>query len=386
MTTHINAALDRNDSSRLVALMCALMKLRTGLVLLSVATIGCTPYERTTGEYNAGPVDPASFPAPYLGAKGSPKRGGGSFNASIAFVDGTMVGYYPFPFTAAQGMADDPLAVTENGAPDSFNTPTTYVFDPAAGNPFPAKPGCTPPPGYTYNEKRDGIHYDDQGNVFMALPTDATYVPVVAEVPVTSMGEACQSIKTVKTLVQDKQISVPLMQPPKNSPPDALATGIADGKLLAWAIIDPSAMVYFPDGSLDMTTKLGPQKYGWYEHYLVVYLDGGYIPTMNNTLPSMMNTPPVMVTDMVPQMLFVPTQVPGKDTMGNPAAVPTMGQPGSGFDVLQAQRGSTGYSPVCQVVTFVPQDPMNPPTKASAIDMTTVMPAPTPFIFCLQLE
>jgi hypothetical protein len=358
------------------------MKPRSGVVLLSLLAIGCTPYEQRSGEYNAGPVDPASFPAPYLGTKGSPRRGGGSFTASLAFVDGKMVGYYPFPFTAAQGMADDPLAVTENGAPDSFNTPITYVFDPGTSNPFPAKPGCTAPAGYVYSEQRDGIHYDDQGNVFTALPSDATYVPVVAEVAVTSMGEACQSIKTVKTLVQDTQISLPLMQPPKDSAPDALASGVPDGKLLAWAIIDPSATVYFPDGSLD-ASGLGPQKYGWYEHYLVVYLDGGYIPTANNTL---MGPPPAMVTDMVTQTLFVPTQVPGKDKMGNPVATPTMGQPGSGFDVLQAARGAMAYSPVCQVVTFVPPDPLHPPTSAAAIDMTTVMPAPTPFIFCLQLE
>jgi len=37
-------------------------------------------------------------------------------------------------------------------------------------------------------------------------------------------------------------------------------------------------------------------------------------------------------------------------------------------------------------MTFNPADPMNPPTDEAAIDMTTVMPAPTPFVYCLQLQ
>ena len=345
------------------------MKLRVGVVwwFLLFSSSGCTPYDRRSGEYNAGPVDVSHFPAAYLGAGGDAKFGGGVFAASDAFVDDNTVGYYAFPFSAAQLAADDPLALG-----DSFATPPAYVFDPGASDPFPGKPRCAAPAGYVYDEQRDGIRYDDQGNVFTALPADASYVPLVAEVPVQSHGEPCQSIKSVETLVQDPLVVVPLQPPPKGSAANALPSGVADGKLAAWALVDPSAEVDFPDGTLDPTTHLGPQKFGWYAHYLTQYLDGGYVPTT--------------ATDLVAQTLFVPTLVPGTDMSGAPAAVPTMGAPGSGFDVLSAKRGAAGYSPVCRVMTFVPADPMNPPTSAAAIDMATAMPAPTPFVYCLQVE
>ena len=343
------------------------MKIRAGVVGgILLFFFGCNPYDRRSGEYSAGPVDVSHFPAAYLGAGGDAKFGGGVFQASAAFVDDDTVGYYAFPFAAAQLAADDPLAL------DAFTAPRAYIFDPGASDPFPAHAGCAAPPGYVFDEQRDGIRFDDQGNLFTALPADASYVPLVAEVPVQSHGEPCQSIKSVETLVQDPLVVVPLQPPPKGSAANALPSGVADGKLAAWALVDPSAEVDFPDGTLDPTTHLGPQKFGWYAHYLTQYLDGGYVPTT--------------ATDLVAQTLFVPTLVPGTDMSGAPAAVPTMGAPGSGFDVLSAKRGAAGYSPVCRVMTFVPADPMNPPTSAAAIDMATAMPAPTPFVYCLQVE
>jgi hypothetical protein len=96
--------------------------------------------------------------------------------------------------------------------------------------------------------------------------------------------------------------------------------------------------------------------------------------------------PESTVTDLGAQILYVPTEIPGTDMDGNPVAVPTDGQPGSGFDLLQAKRGTDGYSPICQVMTFVPADPLNPPTDAADVDQTTVAPAPTPYIYCLQLQ
>jgi len=321
--------------------------MRAPVAVLLVATVagGCNPYEKRSGEYYAGAVDPAAFPAPYLGAGGDPKLGGGVFAASAAFVDGNAVGYYPFPFSAAQLAAADPLALG-----DAFTTPPAYVFDPGASDPFPQKARCAPPANYVFDAQRDGIHYDDQGNVFTALPADARYVPLVAEIPVQSNGAPCQSVKSS----------------------DALMQGVPDGKIVAWALIDPSAQVLFPDGSVDPTTFVGPQKLGWYNHYLTQYLDGGYVPTMGGAL--------------VAQTLYVPTLIPGTDMSGAPAAVPTMGEPGSGFDLLTAARGSAGYSPICQVMTFVPADPLNPPTSVAAIDMATVMPAPTPFLYCFQVQ
>lgn len=328
---------------------------------------GCNPYARRGGEYSAGPVDVSQFPAAYLGAGGDPKYGGGVFQASNAFVDGNGVGYYAFPFSDAQLAADDPLALG-----DAFATPPAYVFDPGASDPFPATPRCKPPAHYVYDEQRDGIDLAVQGNVFTALPAGASYVPLVAEVPVQSNGEPCQSIKSSDTLVKSPLVSAPLQPPPAGSAADALPSGVPDGKLVAWALVDPSAAVLFPDGTVDPTTRLGPQQFGWYNHFLTQYIDGGYVPTTG--------------TELVAQTLYVPTLVPGTDMNGAPAATPTMGAPGSGYDVLEAARGTSGYSPVCRVMTFVPADPMNPPTSVAAIDMTTVMPAPTPFLYCLQVE
>ena len=322
------------------------MKIRLGVVCWGLLLLsGCNPYARRSGEYSAGPVDVSQFPPAYLGAGGDPKYGGGVFQPSSAFVDGNAVGYYAFPFSDAQLAADDPLTLG-----DAFATPPAYAFDPAASDPFPAKPRCTPPAGYVYDEQRDGIDYAEQGNVFTALPTGASYVPLVAEVPVQSNGEPCQSIKSS----------------------DALPSGVPDGKIVAWALVDPSASVLFADGSVDPTTLLGPQKFGWYNHFLTQYIDGGYVPTTG--------------TELVAQTLYVPTLVPGTDMSGAPAATPTMGNPGSGYDLLEAARGASGYSPICRVMTFVPADPMNPPTSVAAIDMTTLMPAPTPFLYCLQVE
>lgn len=352
------------------------------LLLLS----GCNPYRRWTGEFNAGPVDVSKFPAAYLGAGGDARRAGGVFAPSPAFVDDKPIAYYPFPFSPAQLMADDPLALTVDGAPAAFATPPAYVFDPDASSPFPASPRCQAPAGYVYDEQRDGIRQDEQGNLFTALPADASYVPLVAEVPVQSNGERCQSIKSLETLVKSKRVSLPLAPPARGGAPDALPSGVPDGKIVAWALVDPSAEVDLPDGTLDSTTHLGPQKFGWFEHYLTQYIDGGYVPTTTRMVPAQMDTPAMTITDLATQTLFVPTLVPGTDANGAPVAVPTMGQPGSKYDVLQAARGTSGYSPVCRVMTFVPADPLNPPTSVAAIDMATAMPAPTPFIYCLQVE
>src|SRR5436190_1802947 len=86
------------------------MKARLCLLLLLPS---CTPYERHSGEFFAGAVDPSNFPSAYLGAGGDPKHGGGVFTASQAFVKGAPVSYYPFPFSSAQSAADDPLLLPD---------------------------------------------------------------------------------------------------------------------------------------------------------------------------------------------------------------------------------------------------------------------------------
>ncbi|MDB4966951.1 MAG: hypothetical protein JWN44_2640, partial [Myxococcales bacterium] len=290
-------------------------------LLLLVA--GCSPYDRRAGEASLGSVDPSAFPAPYLGAGGDPKRGGGLILSSVATAHGEPAPYYAFALSAAHAASDDPLAISTDGNATAIPAPLAYVFDPqlpaasdlgasdlgaadlgasdlgasdmagAAGpvapEPFPASPRCTPPASYSYDARRDAYRLDEEGNVFTALPT-AGYAPVVAEVPVTSNGEACQSIKSAATLVTRSDVVVETV-PPKFPLPDARPTGVPDGRFLAWAIVAPGAEVRFPDGTLDPTSGLGPQKIGWFDRYLLTYLDGGYLPVTTTIRPGMAGNP-----------------------------------------------------------------------------------------------
>src|SRR6267154_456385 len=137
------------------------------LVAVAVLVSACSPYERRSGEYFAGAVDPAAFPAPYLGAGGDPKHSGGVILASNASAHTDPAPYYAFAVSTAL---------------------------PATG-----------------------------------------YAPLVAEVPVTSNGEGCQSIKSSATLVTTSDVVVDTV-PPKFPIPNAKPTGVPDCRFLAWAI------------------------------------------------------------------------------------------------------------------------------------------------------
>src|SRR5438270_2511300 len=140
---------------------------RLALVCLLIPLQACSPYDRHQGEYCAGAVDPAKFPAAYLGAGGDGKMSGGRFNASAATAHGVAAPYYAFPFSAAQAGSSDPLAVSTSGDPLAAPAPLAYVFDPspptgnvdmgaaAAGDPFAAQPACQVPSGYVYDPQRD---------------------------------------------------------------------------------------------------------------------------------------------------------------------------------------------------------------------------------------
>ena len=49
---------------------------------------------------------------------------------------------------------------------------------------------------------------------------------------------------------------------------------------MAWLIIDPAAAVYKFTDDPQRLRGLELQKWGWFNRYLLAYLDGGYIPTM----------------------------------------------------------------------------------------------------------
>jgi hypothetical protein len=218
------------------------------------------------------------------------------------------------------------------------------------------------------------ISYNEQGNIFTALPqatynpgvkSTTQYMPVVAEVPVTSHGEVCQSIKSEATLLGSANVTVP----------EANDGGVPDGKYVAFAIIDPGAAVYglpASDGTNYPADGVGLQHWGWYNQYLLAYLNGGYIPTAGG----------VMAT----QKIYSPSAVSFIDGGVMPAGL------GAGFDVLQYAIGQPGYSPVCQVMTYSAPDggpiPVSAvPQSAQDIDPAFApVPDDPPYIFCLQLQ
>jgi hypothetical protein len=374
----------------------------------------CDPYQGRDGEYNAGPVDPVNFPPEYIGYLGNNgsrlTAGQGTFVASQAFIGGQATGDYVFSFPAAQTN----LAATPTNPNVVFSN--AYVFDPPGGaSAFPASYPCQKPSAdYTYTltnldrsmnpnlrasaQPGDGVNYSEQWNIFTALPvvsgngyvagTLATtnYAPVVSEVPVTSNNANCQSVKSQQTLQSTTAVTV----------------GAPDGRLLAWAIVDPSAGVYTYQsvGANAPGTTLrggipaggvGLQRWGWFKHYLLAYLDGGYIPVTGG--------------NMVAQTLYIPDRIA--------AASPTPVGPGRGYDVLQFARGQAGYTPVCRVMIYHPTAALavaalpkdentilttlpvtGPPTTPTQTPVTSFCPVGSPtgsicnaptFVYCLQL-
>ncbi len=342
---------------------------------------GCNPYERHSGEYLAGAVDPVKFTAAYLGDGGDAKfPGGGTFRYTSAHAGDrdevkSRVSYYLLPFTGNQEKSDDPLDV------GSFPLPLTYVFDPLATPDGAASDSarCLKPDGYAYDDverREQPVRRDRQGNVFTSLPTSAAYVPVVREVVVSSNGNRCQDIKSEATLLQRTDVLVSLA-PPTDPTPGAPPLARPSGRLLAMAIIDPAADVQFadPDQPHDVMTNLGPQRWGFFGQYLLAYLDGGYIPQQIVYGADA----PEGSRRLVAQDLYFPAVVIDDKGMVQPQTAP-----GQGFDVMQFRRGQDGYSPVCRVRSFVPQDAMKPETAVADIDPSSVTDTGV-YVYCLQL-
>lgn len=330
----------------------------------------CNVYDRHTGEFNAGAVDPAKFPAAYLGLGGKGNMpGSGAFVPALAKVKGKDVSYYAFPLPPVQADAEDPLDV-EGVAP-----PLGYVFDPTATGPIPTKAGCQAPDRYMYDPQKDAVRLDEQGSIFTLLPDADGYAPLVAQVPVTSAGALCQDIKSEETLLKRSDVNVPKVPPPSELP-DGKPAGKPDGKLLAWAIIDPAARVLAPGESPDDpgATGLGLQRFGWYDHFLLAYLDGGYAPTAT-----------VMGKQkLVTQKLYYPAQV-----LDDGAMDPRDAKPGEGFDVLEAARGEAGYSPICEARAYAMVDMDMKPVVVSDvkdIDPMSIDEDNVQYFYCLQVR
>jgi hypothetical protein len=416
-----------------------------GIVLL-VLSPACDKFEGkfdADTEFNAGGADPYNFPPPYRGAQQVRQTAAsGIFTEVGAYAAGTPVGYFQFPFSPSQVQTTnyaapdprtwpegsvDPLRVAGPGTDfrQSLNnpvpTPSVYNFDPPGNdNPFPDGPKCKAPANYVQDTFREAFPQDQQWNVFTFLPDRYTtfgsgtlptwsYRPVVAEVPVVTENEDCQSIKSERKLLSSipGSVQAPLGEP--EADPKVGRLGKPDGRFLAWALIDPGSGVYrvgtkndlFNGGAVNGTTV---QKYGWYAQFIVAYIDGGYIPTEPG--PNVAGAP---TTRMRTQRLYYPRSLVYADgTDPNKTAAP--GAFGSGYDVLQGNRfgNIAAYSPVCELWTYsmpgggptaygdLPKDEDTilqlanstlepartaPQTSAQYTPSTTIIPK---YIFCLQ--
>jgi hypothetical protein len=345
---------------------------RQSAVLLLFALSACDVYSARSGAYSAGGVDPVNFPPAYLGVGGNrTKPGLGSFTEVRAYAAGQPVGYFAFPFSTSQlppggskGMPPDPLKLVDAGtgyAP--VPVPRAYDFSAAAP--------CSPPRNnYVYDPRVDEVPYDRQGNLFTALPTATynpgmlptwSYVPVVQRVPVMGGPLGCQTVVDEASLLMTS----------------GLQAGPPDGTYLAWAIIDADAPVYRIGQSMSNSGGWGTQQLGWYNHYILTYLDGGAVPT---------TTAADGTVEMVTMALYYPRSKvqTGMNTVA--------GGVGFGYDVVDAARGQAGYSPVCKVFTYDAGGVMTPdqlPKDVATIKASfgaSIQPANPPYFFCLQVQ
>ncbi len=414
----------------------------------------CDPYKdyKLKGEFDAGSADPFNYPPPFRGA-GATRNIAGSgngFTAVRAFApQGIQVQYYLFPYSPSQvvtaGYSAITLAAQTSNARNIRQFPLAYAFDPPnSSSPFPAQQQCRAPEGYQYDPRRDDVRYDEQGNIFTALPEATfgqgslptwTYYPIVREVAVRSNGESCQAIKSERTLLSRNDVHVPTAEDGSSAP---------DGRYLVWALIDPGSGVYRVGETASNSTGVGVQRWGWFQQFLVAYIDGGYVPQASTT-------------QFATQRLFIPranvildcatnqdclsfagtargaavcetsigrcrtsTQCTTDAACGTGATCdtavgfcrqPATGSPARlsvGYEIMEAARGSAGYSPICEVFTYKPS---SDPALASSLprDPATILndpgtygplqrpPAPVtgsivpndvipPYVFCLQAQ
>ena len=356
------------------------MRVQRMVVPLSLALMGlggCNVYERWDGEeFNAGAVNAQNFPPAYLGTGANRlNSGSGSFTARRAYVGGAVVEQFLFPFSSRQRGAIASAPLTISGLP----IPSAYEFE----------PGCKAPEGYEFDAARDAYDYSQQGTIFSALPVatyavgaEATwnYVPLVARVKVTPSGLPCQLTKSEANLVTRKDVSLNLSAP---APVTGKQVGVPEaGVYDAFAIIEPGAAVYRVGQTSANSTGLGVQKWGWFNQYLLAYIDGGQVPVASGRL--------------VTQKLYYPRSPVTVGTRNTTVTV------GSGYDVLEARRGTAGYSPVCEVLTYDAGGPLTaaqlPRTAADVVAnygatlqaptraFGNVTPAGDPYVYCLQAE
>lgn len=361
--------------------------LRAAGVCAVALVMACNPYDTRVGQFNAGPVDPINFPPENLGVSRAAsfaaryRSGTGSFKAASAFVAaGTKVDYYRFAVPAPVPLPQPP-APAFNPFAIPATVPKAYVFDPTTENAF-NNSNCEAPEGWSYDQRRDAIRLDEQGSIFTALPfanydpgslgtsnnTQApvslfggtrAYGPIVNVVPVTTGGLPCQGTKSEADL--NKRADVTFTQGEPN-PATGVRVGVPSGRYVAATIIDPGAPVRDSTSTTAAPSPeqgLGIQRWGWFNQYLLAYIEGGDIPVDTTGA-----TPRFR-----PQRLFIPRTISTPTNMTSPTGP---GVAGAGYDVLEFARGQAGYSPLCQVVTYATPMPMLPADlPKSATDIVT---------------
>ncbi len=373
----------------------------------ALALVACNPYDSRVGQYNAGPVDPINFPPENLGVDRATSFGArynagtGTFTGISAFISATeKVDYFRFAVPAPV-----PRPMTFNAFAIPATAPKAYIFDPQADNPF-VQSACRAPNNYKYDNRGDGVRLDEQGSIFTALPTanydpsaapaaSATQVPItllggtrafgpiVNTVPVDTDNMACQITKSEIDLLARNDVKLTYGDP---NPANGRRTSVASGRFAAAVIIDPGSAVYDSlfDADDDMSGSktpqgLGRQRWGWFNQFLLAYIEGGYIPTEM-----------VMGREQFkPMRIFVPSKVLTQNPMTK-MLEPTDGAAGRGYDVVEFKRGQPGYSPLCQLVNYTTTAPVEPAMlPKSAADIVSMFGSTLkngePF-YCLQTQ
>jgi hypothetical protein len=411
----------------------------------------CVPF---TDELGLPLETPTAACRPYQGLGFQYQFQYGTVMASTAWVRGQQVAYYAFP--APLGNLLDSYTNVVGGT--RSRRPLVYVFDGAVGRE--STQCTTPTRDYVFDQQRDYIRFDQQATVFgqkqtpsgypgpalpeedqryafglSGVPDDAlvdilsppgalnsVYLPAYAEVAVTSDGLECQSLKSSEGIVTSDKVKLATdPRPATSSDANLFATGKPTGKYLAYALLDPVADVRAPNftpayglpgepadpaplfpyslydaGPTDPNTGLGPQRWGFFNHFLVSFIDGGYIPTLPASVtPSADGTFETTTIKARAQILYVPSlaYVPTVDANGNYVLAPndpTIGQlvpPGIGYDVLESKRGDAAYSPLCKVIQYPNPDP---DTIARSVDEVVTITnggalVDLGYVYCLQL-
>ena len=351
------------------------------LLAATAALSACSPWSYGEGDFFAGTVDATNYPADYQ--FGTEKEAAGSLSPVVAAtLSSSIVLTYNLAMPAAQTAGAD-----ENGIPElalalepvdlvGYAPPspaTVFNFDPTASEPFATPQKCTAPTNYVFDARLEGYRKDYQGPIFTALPDEGS-VPYLAEVAVSTKAMKCQTLKDQERLLKSKDVTVPITK--------ATAIGEEDsptpsGKLVLYYPVNPRVSVE----PADQNTGFGAQMWGWFNHYLFAYIDGGYLPTQQFSIDTGEVDPDTMAPILLefegirPQHWYYPATRPGalRDPDTGEISFPidpdtgeynfvAAGGPGlsnrsAAFagavtDLVDAARGEAGYSPVCELCEY----------------------------------